>query len=101
MVTVERLYRSRTGSSCRFHGSRRLLGFEVFTTHRSILSSGLRNSTVRYGVNSGAYQVTSSVLINSSGYVFDQINYGRYTDFAFTAINSQTPFYLIAGEPLR
>jgi hypothetical protein len=55
----------------------------------------------RYGVSSGQYQVTSSVAIGSGGYVFDQLNYGRFVDFAFTAINSQTPSYFIAAEPLR
>src|SRR5688572_19173362 len=45
----------------------------------------------RYGVSSGQYQVTSSVVINSGGYLFDQINYGRFVEFGFNAVNSQTP----------
>jgi hypothetical protein len=55
----------------------------------------------RYGVSSGQYQVTSSVVINSGAVVFDQLSYGRYVEFGFNSVNSQTPSYFIAGEPLR
>jgi len=47
------------------------------------------------------YQVTSSVLISSGQTIFDQINYGIYANFSITAANSQTPDYLMMGEPLR
>ena len=53
------------------------------------------------GVHSGDYQVTSSVVINSGSLVFDQLNYGLYANFTITAANSQTPKYLMRGEPLR
>jgi hypothetical protein len=43
----------------------------------------------------------SSVVINSGGTIFDVINYGRFTNFAITAANSQTPSYVILGESLR
>ena len=52
----------------------------------------------RMGVHSGNYQVTSSVVINSGGTVFDVLNYGLYVNFTLTAANSQTPSYIILGE---
>ena len=55
----------------------------------------------RMGVHSGDYQVTSSMVINSGNVIFDQLNYGVYVNFTITAANSQTPKYLMIGEPLR
>ncbi len=54
------------------------------------------------GVASGNYQVTSSVVINSGpGTIFDQLSYGRHTNFTITAANSQAPTYFVSGEPMR
>jgi hypothetical protein len=53
------------------------------------------------GVHSGDFQVTSSIVINSGNTVFDQVNYGLYVNFTVTVANSQTPDYLMMGEPLR
>jgi len=53
------------------------------------------------GVHSGDFQVTSSVVISSSQTIFDQVNYGIYANFSIIAANSQTPDYLVMGEPIR
>jgi hypothetical protein len=65
--------------------------------------STVGSMTLRWqmGVHSGDYQVTSSVVINSGGSIFDQMNYGIYANFTITAASSQTPKFLIMGEPLR
>jgi hypothetical protein len=59
--------------------------------------------TLRYamGVFSGDYQVTSSIAINSGGNVVDVLNVGLFVEWTFTAANSQTPDFLVMGEPLR
>ena len=74
-------------------------GFSRFTEMFSTVGS----MTLRWsmGVHSGNYQVTSSVVINSGGTVFDVLNYGLYVNFSIIAANSQTPSYIILGEPLR
>lgn len=53
------------------------------------------------GVHSGDYQLTSSVLISSGQTVFDQLNFGIYANFSIIAANSQTPDFMIMGEPTR
>jgi hypothetical protein len=53
------------------------------------------------GVHSGEYQVTGSVVTNSGGTIFDQLNYGPYVNFTVTGANSQTPRYIVMGEPVR
>ena len=53
------------------------------------------------GVHSGDFQVTSSILISSGNSIFDQLNYGVYVNFSIIAANSQTPDFLMMGEPLR
>lgn len=53
------------------------------------------------GCHSGDFQVTSSIVINSGQTIFDQINYGLYVNFTVTAANSQTPKFLVMGEPIR
>lgn len=53
------------------------------------------------GVHSGDYQVTSSIVINSGATLFDQLNYGLYANFSIIAANSQTPDYVVLGEPIR
>lgn len=55
----------------------------------------------RMGVFSGNYQVTSSVVVNSGGSSIDVLNLGRFTEFTFSAANSQTPTYYIMGETVR
>jgi hypothetical protein len=55
----------------------------------------------RMGVHSGAYQVSSAVVINSGNSILDVLNYGLYADFAFTASVSQAPRFVIIGEPVR
>jgi hypothetical protein len=67
------------------------------------LFQSVGSMTLRWqmGVHSGDYQVTSSIVINSGNTVFDQLNYGLYVNFTITAANSQTPKYLMIGEPLR
>ena len=62
---------------------------------------GSVNFRWRMGVESGNFQVNSSVTINSGSFCFDQLNFGRYPDFAFVAANSQVLTYAILGEPLR
>lgn len=53
------------------------------------------------GCHSGDFQVTSSIVVNSGNTIFDQLNYGVDVNFTITAANSQTPKYLMIGEPLR
>jgi hypothetical protein len=53
------------------------------------------------GTHSGDYQVTSSILISSGQTIFDQLNHAIYVNFSIIAANSQTPDYLIIGEPIR
>lgn len=74
-------------------------GFSRFTGIFSTVGS----MTLRYqmGVNSGNYQVSSSIVVNSGGAVFDVINYGLYVNFTITAANSQTPTFFLLGEPIR
>lgn len=67
-------------------------------------SIGATGITFRYrmGVQSGNFQVSSTVNVGSGGYSFDALNLGRYADFAFTAIDTDTSFTIgIYGEPLR
>jgi hypothetical protein len=53
------------------------------------------------GTHSGDFQVTSSVVINSGSTIFDQINYGLYTNFRITAATSQAWRGVIVGESIR
>ena len=53
------------------------------------------------GLHSGDFQVTSSILISSGNSTFDQVNFGIYANFTIIAANSQTPDYLVMGEPIR
>ena len=53
------------------------------------------------GCHSGDFQVTSSIVINSGGVIFDQVNYRLYVNFTVTAANSQTPRFFLLGEPIR
>lgn len=56
----------------------------------------------RYGINSGAFQVTSTTLVQTGGTVFDELNYGQFIDFSFTQINTTTTYAIqIFGEPIR
>ena len=55
----------------------------------------------RMGTHSGDYQVTSSVLISSGSSIFEVANFGVYAEWAITAANSQTPHFLVMGEPIR
>lgn len=67
------------------------------------MSSSIGSMTLQWwlGVHSGDFQVTSSIVINSGITIFDQLNYGLYAEFGFIAANSQTPRFLLIGEPLR
>jgi hypothetical protein len=77
-------------------GTYQCAGFSRFVG----LFSSVGSMTLRWqmGVHSGDYQVTSSIVINSGGNVFDQLNVGLYTNFTITAANSQTPDFLLMGE---
>ena len=55
----------------------------------------------RSGVQSGNCQSTSATTINSGSSVLDMLNYGLYLNLTVSAANSQTPTYLVMGEPLR
>ena len=55
----------------------------------------------RSGVNSAAFQISSSFAINSGPFIIDQINFGHVLDLSFTAANSQIASVLIYGESLR
>ena len=55
----------------------------------------------QFGVHSGNYQVTSSLVINSGASILDVLNFGLYVNFTVTAANSQTPTFVVMGEPLR
>lgn len=65
--------------------------------------SSVGSFTLRWqmGVHSGDYQVSSSVVINSGGTVLDVLNHGLYVNFSVTQANSQTPTFIVLGEPLR
>jgi hypothetical protein len=58
--------------------------------------------TAQFGVSSAAFQVSSSVVVNSGGGVVDFIAHGRYVNLSLSQAASQTlaaiAFY---GEPLR
>ena len=100
---------SRVGSQATQGGSIDFGQFEVqqFSRFTGLIrpdSVGATGLTFRWrmGINSGAFQVSSSVTVGSGGAAFDQINFGRYTDFSFTAIDSTTTYgIVIMGEPLR
>ncbi len=67
-----------------------------------IADSGDLTFRWRQGVESGTWLVTSTTVVGTVGVVFDQLNYGKFTDFSFTVINSTSTFnLLILGEPLR
>jgi hypothetical protein len=57
---------------------------------------------VQFGISSAAFQVSSSLVVNSGGGIIDLINYGRYVNLSLSQAGSQTlagiAFY---GEPLR
>jgi hypothetical protein len=53
------------------------------------------------GVDSGTYQVTSSLPVNSGPTIFDQLNYGRFTEFSFSKAFSAQATYVVLGEGLR
>ena len=74
-------------------------GFSRLTGLFSVVGS--MTLQYRMGVHSGNYQVTSSVVINSGGSILDVINYGLHANFTITAANSQTPTFLLLGEPIR
>ena len=74
-------------------------GFSRFTG--MVQAVGSMTLQWRMGVHSGRYLATSSVLISSGNNIFDQLNYRIYTEFGFTAANSQTPDFLVMGEPIR
>lgn len=67
------------------------------------LFSTVGSMTLRWqlGAHSGDYMVSSAVVINSGGCTVDFLNYGLYAEFTITAANSQTPDFLILGEPIR
>ena len=67
------------------------------------LFSTVGSMTLRWqmGVYSRNFQVTSSILINSGATIFDAVNFGRFVNFTVTAANSQTPTFLLLGEPIR
>ena len=91
------------GSSVDF-GQHEVQGYSRFTGLIRPDSAGATGLTFRWrmGINSGAFQVSSSITVGSGGAVFDQLNHGRFADFAFTAIDSTTTFgIVILGEPLR
>ena len=92
------------GSPTTIPGSTDLGTYQVGGFSRFVgMFSSVGSLTLRWqmGTHSGDYQVTSSIVINSGASVFDQVNYGLYVNFAVTAANSQTPDYLMIGEPLR
>jgi hypothetical protein len=72
---------------CRFAG--------LFTVTGSV------NFQWRMGVSSGSWSATSSTVINSGGFILDNLIFGNYAEFSFTAANSQTPTYMVAGEAIR
>lgn len=80
-------------------GTRQVGGFSRFTG--MFQSVGSFTLQWRMGVHSGDYQVTSSIVINSGNTIFDTLNFGLYTNFTITAANSQTPAFVVMGEPLR
>lgn len=74
--------------------------FSRFTGLFSVIGS----VTARYqlGISSGAYQVSSSFVVNSGGSSFDFLNPGGVAaDFSLTAANSQIFAVGILAEPLR
>ena len=67
------------------------------------LWSTVGSLTLRYrmGVASGAFQVSSTIAVNSGPGVIDVLNYGQFADFAITAARSTVYNLLVNGEPLR
>lgn len=68
------------------------------------LLSIVGSATLRYqmGVNSSAFQVSSSFTVNSGGSAFDVLNYGHAVNLSFTQAASQAnAAVLIYGEPIR
>jgi len=66
--------------------------------------TNISSVTLRYqlGVDSSAFQVSSSIVINSGGAVVDLLNYGNHVNLSFSQAASQTGIaVLIYGEPLR
>jgi len=55
----------------------------------------------RSGVHSGNFQITSLTTLNSGSSVLDMLNWGLYLNVQVTAANSQTPTFVVMGEPLR
>lgn len=76
-------------------------------THYSRLAglvSVIGSATLRYqlGVDSSAFQVSSTVAINSGAAVIDVLNYGHHVNLSFSqAASQQGMAVLIYGEPLR
>lgn len=68
------------------------------------LVSVIGSATLRYqmGVDSAAFQVSSSFVVNSGGSVFDVLNYGHHVNLSFSQAASQAnAVALIYGEPIR
>jgi hypothetical protein len=82
--------------------------FGVFDTGHYARLAGLisviGSATVRYqmGVNSGAYQVSSSFVVGSGGGSFDMLNFGHVAELSLSQASSQAgAVVLIYGEPIR
>ena len=74
-------------------------GFSRITAMFSVVGS--MTLQFRSGVHSGNYLVNSSVTINSGSTILDMLNFGLYLNVNVTAANSQTPTFLLLGEPVR
>ena len=82
-------------------------GLGVFDTSKFSQFTGMLSVTGsvtlrwRLGIQSGTYLVTSSMIVNSGPAIFSTANFGKYSEWGFSAANSQTPSYIVQAEPLR
>ena len=70
--------------------------------HYGGMVSCVGSATLRYRfaiTSGGPYLVSSSVACSSGFTILDDHVYGQWTDWAFTAANSQVMHVLIFGEP--
>ena len=92
------------GSPTTIPGSTDLGTYQVGGFSRFVgMLSTVGSMTLRWqmGVHSGDYIVSSSILVSSGLTLFDQLNVGLYVNFTVIAANSQTPKFVLIGEPIR
>ena len=97
--TLLSLVTSGIGSGGGDLGTFNVDGFSRLTGLVSV--TGSTTLRCQFGINSGTYQVSSTLVVNSGGSVFDMVNYGRVANFAFSLANSTVFTLNLFGEPVR